>query len=103
MTIKLSVLLLAAGLWTSGTLLAAQMPEGPAQGPSEQTAPAQPPEAQLPPTSSVSDPAPKGSPERYAVPSGTRLPLILHNAVTTRNAKPEDPVYLETLFPVVVH
>jgi len=30
------------------------------------------------------------------------LPLILHNAVTTRNAKPGDPVYLETLFPVVV-
>jgi type IV secretion system protein VirB10 len=36
------------------------------------------------------------------VPSGTRLPLILHNAVTTRNAKPGDPVYLETLFPVVI-
>jgi type IV secretion system protein VirB10 len=28
--------------------------------------------------------------------------LILHNAVTTRNAKPGDPVYLETLFPVVI-
>ena len=38
----------------------------------------------------------------YVVPSGTRLPLILHNAVTTRNAKPGDPVYLETLFPVVI-
>jgi hypothetical protein len=36
------------------------------------------------------------------VPSGTRLPLILHNAVTTRNAKPGDPVYLETLFPIVI-
>jgi type IV secretion system protein VirB10 len=30
------------------------------------------------------------------------LPLILHNAVTTRNAKPGDPIYLETLFPVVI-
>jgi type IV secretion system protein VirB10 len=28
--------------------------------------------------------------------------LILHNAVTTRNAKPGDPIYLETLFPVVI-
>jgi hypothetical protein len=28
--------------------------------------------------------------------------LILHNAVTTRNAKPGDPVYLETLFPIVI-
>jgi hypothetical protein len=31
------------------------------------------------------------------------LPLILHNAITTRNAKPGDPVYLETLFPVVIN
>jgi type IV secretion system protein VirB10 len=30
------------------------------------------------------------------------LPLILHNAVTTRNAKPGDPIYLETLFPIVI-
>ena len=102
MKINLSVLLLAAGLWASGTLLAAQMPAGPAQGPSEQTPPAQPPTTQLAPASPASDPAPKGAPERYVVPSGTRLPLILHNAVTTRNAKPGDPVYLETLFPVVV-
>ena len=50
----------------------------------------------------VSDSAPKTAPERYVVPSGTRLPLILHNAVTTRNAKPGDPVYLETLFPIVI-
>src|SRR5229473_2028107 len=102
MKINLSVLLLAAGLWASGTLLAAQMPAGPAQGPSEQTPPAQPPTTQLAPASPASDPAPKGAPERYVVPSGTRLPLILHNAVTTRNAKPGDPVYLETLFPIVI-
>ena len=37
------------------------------------------------------------------VPSGTRLPLVLHNAVTTRNAHPGDPVYLETLFPIVIN
>ena len=46
--------------------------------------------------------APTAAPKNYVVPSGTRLPLILHNAVTTRNAKPGDPVYLETLFPVVI-
>src|SRR5216683_8215733 len=102
MKINLPVLLLAAEIWTSGTVLAAQMPAGPAQGPAEQTPPAQPPAEQLAPASSASDPAPKRAPERYVIPSGTRLPLILHNAVTTRNAKPGDPVYLETLFPVVV-
>jgi len=40
--------------------------------------------------------------EKFSVPSGTRLPLVLHNAVTTRNARPGDPVYLETLFPIVI-
>ncbi len=102
MKIKLPVLLLVAGLWTGGTVLTAQMPAGPAQGPAAQTPPAQPPAAQAAPASSVSVSAPKATPERYVVPSGTRLPLILHNAVTTRNAKPGDPVYLETLYPVVI-
>jgi hypothetical protein len=35
------------------------------------------------------------------VPAGTKLPLVLHNAVSTRNAHPGDPVYLETTFPIV--
>jgi len=36
------------------------------------------------------------------VPAGTHLPLLLHNGVSTRSARPGDPVYLETLFPVIV-
>lgn len=36
------------------------------------------------------------------VASGTHLPLVLHNAISTRTAKPGDPVYFETIFPVVV-
>jgi hypothetical protein len=103
MKMSLPVLLWVAGLWTSGTLLAAQMPAGPSQGPLEQTQPAQAPTAApAAPPSAGSNPATKAATERYVVPSGTRLPLILHNAVTTRNAKPGDPVYLETLFPVVI-
>jgi hypothetical protein len=103
MKISWPVLLLVAGLWTSGPARAAQMPEGPAQRPAVQIPPAQPPAAQAAPASPVSDSAPKkAGPTRYVVPSGTRLPLILHNAVTTRNAKPGDPVYLETLFPIVI-
>ena len=35
------------------------------------------------------------------VPSGTRLPLVLHNGISTHSAKPGDPVYLETLFPII--
>ena len=103
MKISLPVLLWVAGLWASGTLFAAQMAAGPSQGPSEQTRPPQSPAAApAAPPSAVSNPATKTVTERYIVPSGTRLPLILHNAVTTRNAKPGDPVYLETLFPVVI-
>jgi type IV secretory pathway VirB10-like protein len=57
-----------------------------------------PPAAQL-----ASSPAPNPSAERLVVPSGTRLPLILHSAITTRNAHAGDPVYLETVFPVVIN
>ena len=105
MKMILPVCVLAAGLWTSGIVFAAQVPAGPEQGPKAQTSPAQPLAAQAAPASSAPDSAPKATPgthESYVVPSGTRLPLILHNAVTTRNAKPGDPVYLETLFPVVI-
>jgi hypothetical protein len=37
------------------------------------------------------------------VPSGTRLGLVLHNAISTRSAQPGDPVYLETIFPVLLN
>jgi len=102
MKLNFPVLFLAAGLCSSGTTLRAQMPAGPAQGVPEQGGPEQAAPAQPAPTASAPDSAAKASPKNYIVPSGTRLPLILHNAVTTRNAKPGDPVYLETLFPVVV-
>jgi type IV secretion system protein VirB10 len=36
------------------------------------------------------------------VPSGTHIPLVLHNAISTRSAKPGDPVYFETLYPVMI-
>jgi hypothetical protein len=37
------------------------------------------------------------------VPVGTTLPLVLHNGISTRNAHPGDPIYLETLFPILVN
>jgi hypothetical protein len=102
MKLNFPVLFLAAGLCSSGTVLKAQMPAGPAQGVPEQGGPEQAAPAQPAPTAPVPDSTAKSNPKNYIVPSGTRLPLILHNAVTTRNAKPGDPVYLETLFPVVI-
>jgi type IV secretion system protein VirB10 len=85
-------ILIVGGLLASSATLGAQQPAGPTQ--------AQPPTAQ---PSSASDSPSKAAPEKLLVPSGTRLPLVLHNAVTTRNAKPGDPIYLETLFPIVIN
>jgi hypothetical protein len=34
--------------------------------------------------------------------AGTHIPLVLHNAISTKSAHPGDPVYFETLFPVMV-
>jgi type IV secretion system protein VirB10 len=45
--------------------------------------------------------AAQGAANTIVVPAGTKLPLVLHNAVSTRNAHPGDPVYLETTFPIV--
>ena len=36
------------------------------------------------------------------VPSGTHIPLVLHNGISTRTAKPGDPVYFETIFPIMI-
>lgn len=36
------------------------------------------------------------------VPTGTVLPLVLHNAISTRSAKAGDPVFLETVFPILI-
>lgn len=69
----------------------------------EQAGPRTPPPAA---NASAAEPSPGTQPkqaasnERIVVPQGTRLPLILHNAVTTRNAKPGDAIYLETTFPI---
>ena len=49
------------------------------------------------------EPASATGPATLVVPAGTKLPLVLHNTVTTRNARAGDPVYLETLFPIVLN
>lgn len=55
------------------------------------------------PSSTAASPAAVAPlPKYFEVPSGTRLPLVLHNAISTRSAQPGDPVYLETLFPIVI-
>jgi hypothetical protein len=36
------------------------------------------------------------------VPAGTRIPLVLENAISTRSAHVGDPVYFQTLYPIIV-
>jgi hypothetical protein len=73
-------------------VLAGVLPSAPAQAPS--------------PAGSVADSSrtsPKAQDEikTYTVSSGTRILLSLKNEISTRLAMPGDPVYLDTVFPVV--
>ena len=85
----------------------AQVQNAPAQSPSEPLKPATPSDAaQTPAASSApSNAAPPPTVPANAkveVPGGTHIPLVLHNAISTRSARPGDPVYFETLFPVMI-
>ena len=74
----------------------------PSAPPASQSATGTPAAAALAASGAPASPSPSApAAEPIIVPLGTRLPLVLHNAITTRNAQPGDPVYLETLFPIV--
>ena len=84
------------------------------QAPQEQTNPDQAKPDQAPQSSSepslerrpapaANSPSANTSPEQLIVPAGTRLPLVLHNAISTRNAQPGSPLYFESVFPVIVN
>jgi hypothetical protein len=103
---------LAAALVIAGAARAQDVPP-PAQPPAEAppaSVPAPPPAAT--PTPYASAPAPSGEPSaktdanfaapaKIELPTGTRIPLVLHNGISTRTAQVGDPVYFETLFPVM--
>jgi type IV secretion system protein VirB10 len=52
------------------------------------------------PSASIATPA--SAPARITIPSGTKIPLSLKQAISTRNAQEGDPVYCETSFPFVI-
>jgi hypothetical protein len=73
--------------------------------PPAQTAPAASPQAPAPASTPGAAPTNSAAPTKAGtieVPGGTHIPLVLHNAISTRTARPGDPVYFETLFPVMV-
>ncbi|MCL5288388.1 MAG: hypothetical protein M1453_10400 [Acidobacteria bacterium] len=76
----------------------AQQP--PQQAPPPQNPPAAEPQKSAPPQDDVARPELKKRAGNIVLPAGTQLPLVVHNSITTRSAKPGDPVYLETIFPI---
>lgn len=50
---------------------------------------------------STASPAAK-VPAYIQVPAGTEIPLVLENAISTRSARAGDPVYCQTVYPVLV-
>jgi hypothetical protein len=91
------VLGLAAQVWSQdgGPIPAAQASPAPAPAAPSAPAPAAAPAAAT--TASATT-----KPAMIEVPGGTHIPLVLHNAVSTRSARSGDPVYFETLFPVMI-
>ena len=49
-----------------------------------------------------SDKAPAADPNAVMIPAGTKIPLSLKQAISTKNAKEGDAVYAETSFPFVL-
>jgi hypothetical protein len=103
---------LAAGALLVASAAYAQ-DSGPAQSASQAQAEAQTAATPATPSapaaaSSASTTANPATPEKpdkkpqIVVPSGSHIPLVLHNAISTHSARPGDPIYLETLFPVMV-
>src|SRR3984885_10712873 len=52
--------------------------------------------------SAKANPASASDPNVVTIPAGTRIPLSLKQAISTKNAREGDPVYAETSFPFVV-
>jgi hypothetical protein len=61
-----------------------------------------PPQAEAAPLPNKLQTANSKPEAKVIVPTGTHLPLVLHNAISTRSARPGDPVYFETVFPVMI-
>jgi hypothetical protein len=55
-----------------------------------------------PPKSDAANPS-SASPQALIIPSGTKVPVVLKHAISTRGTREGDAVYAETAFPVVAN
>ena len=101
----LTVLLISGMAW--GQADTAKPAEAPAQAASTAQAndaaqAKQPAATPATPAASVAAEAPP-DPNATVIPAGTKIPLLLKQAISTKNAKEGDAVYAETAFPFVVN
>ena len=84
-------------------LLISGMSLGQDAAPQATTAPAEP--AAGAPAATVPSPAPTAvsDPNLITIPAGTKIPLSLKQAISTKNAREGDAVYAETVFPFVIN
>jgi len=78
-------------------MVAQSVPVLPPANSSQSTHPANPVIA------SVATPAPTADPNRLVIPSGTKVPIVLKHAISTKGSREGDAVYAETTFPVVLN
>jgi hypothetical protein len=81
----------------------AQVP--PAAAPATASASAEPNSIAANPTANANatSNAKSAASAKIVLPTGTHIPLVLHNAISTRSAQRGDPVYFETTFPVMLN
>jgi hypothetical protein len=106
---RLFAIVAAALFWASPAIAASQQ-AGPQPPPantssnpeSSQSAANQPASSEHATDPKTSGTAAASKTATIEVPTGTHIPLVLHNAISTRTARPGDPVYFETSFPVMI-
>jgi hypothetical protein len=76
-------------------------PSAPAATPAQGNALAQAP-ASTPAPAGAPAPAPR-DPKAAVIPAGTKIPLLLQQAISTKNAREGDAVYAATAFPFVLN
>jgi type IV secretion system protein VirB10 len=52
---------------------------------------------------STAAPAKPEAKNQLVLPSGTKIPVVLQHAISTKSAKEGDPVYAQTTFPVIIN
>lgn len=86
------MVLLISGMAGAQAVEAPKPAETPAVTPSIQTEPAK-----------TAPAAPARDPNQTVIPAGTKVPLTLAQAISTKNAREGDPVYAQTAFPFVLN